>query len=86
MDIQSDSSIAAEHGASLQKISETPALEGVDDDNTLAESGIYNTYTALKNTYSKTMTCLAGDGQHIEDAAYLFEDADVFLASSIAGK
>lgn len=57
------------------------SLPGVNDDNTLAESGVYNSYNSLKVTFETLKQALVADAGNLRSAADVFGDAD-----SSAGK
>lgn len=52
------------------------SLHGVDDDNTLAESGIYNTAHEMKALVNKAFSALSADAAGIVSAAGVYKSAD----------
>lgn len=68
--------------AMLRSSFSAPGLYGVDDDNTLAESGVYATYAALSDAGNSTLRSLSCDAQNLGAAAANYEQAD---AASAAG-
>lgn len=53
-----------------------PWLNGVDDDNTLAESGAYNSYHSLKSTFATLKQALETDAENLRAAAAAIEETD----------
>ena len=58
------------------------SLAGVNDDNTLAESGIYNSAASLKQTFDTLAHALMADAGHLRDAASHFDKEDGAAAGS----
>lgn len=52
------------------------SLAGVDDDNTLAESGVYNSFNSLRETFETLKGALMADADNLRAAASCFENAD----------
>ena len=57
-------------------------LAGVDDDNTLAESGIYNSFYTLRDSFETFKQALMTDANNLRTAAETFEAADEAIAQS----
>lgn len=57
-------------------------LNGVDDDNTLAESGIYNSFYTLRDSFETFKQALMTDVGNLRAAAAAFEEADENAAES----
>lgn len=57
-------------------------LNGVDDDNTLAESGIYNSFYTLRDSFETFKQALMTDAGNLRAAAAAFEEADENAAES----
>lgn len=53
-----------------------PWLNGVDDDNTLAESGVYNSYHSLKSSIETLESDLQADAENLKAAAICFEEVE----------
>lgn len=52
------------------------SLAGVDDDNTLAESGVYNSFNSLRGTFETLKGALMADADNLRTAASCFESVD----------
>lgn len=55
-------------------------LYGVDDDNTLAESGVYNSHHDLKSCGETLLASLDADAGNVQKAAEAYEAADTASA------
>lgn len=80
MAIASKTDSAVSHAAELRRGGEPVPLGGVDEDNTLAESGVYNTYSRLSGLYTEALQAMRADAANIEAAAYLLEESDSLSA------
>lgn len=58
------------------------ALYGVDDDNTLAESGVYNTHNSIRGTLATLQQALQSDAGNIRTAAEVVDQADSETANA----
>ena len=58
------------------------ALYGVDDDNTLAESGVYNTHNSIRGTLATLQQALQSDAGNIRTAAEVADQADSETANA----
>lgn len=56
------------------------SLYGVDDDNTLAESGVYNTHDSIRGTLAMLRSAIQADAGHIRTAAEVVDQADLEAA------
>ncbi len=68
--------------ALLAPDSQPSDLEGVGDDNTLAESGIYNTYFGARGVYWDVVKAISGEAECIRHAATAFEVVDAQIAQN----
>lgn len=55
-------------------------LHGVDDDNTLAESGVYNSCNSLCNAANSVLRSLSSDASNLISAVQSYECADAASA------
>ena len=58
------------------------SLYGADDDNTLAESGVYNTHNSIKETLATLQQALQSDAGNIRTAAEAVDQADFEAAKA----
>lgn len=58
------------------------SLYGVNDDNTLAESGVYNSYNALRSTFQQFKQVILSDAENLKAAANAIEEADSAVANA----
>lgn len=58
------------------------SLYGVDDDNTLAESGVYNTCNSIRETLATLQQALRSDAENIRAAAAVIDQADYETAQA----
>lgn len=80
--ISSSESVAASWQGTIQSGASMASLAGVDDDNTLAESGIYNSHGALRSSFMGLQSSLNADAANIVAAARALSAADA--AASVA--
>lgn len=78
--ISSNEAVAAAWKATMTSSKVVADLEGVDDDNTLAESGIYNSMNALKGRFGQLLAATNADAANLESAAYALAVADASSA------
>lgn len=62
------------------------SLYGIDDDNTLAESGVYNTHNSIKETLATLQQALQSDADNIRTAAEVVDRADLEAAKTWMGQ
>lgn len=78
-EIKSRADIASSHASNIERSVSAVSLRdlaGVDDDNTLAESGVYNSCNSLKQTFETLRQALMADAENLRAAAEVFGDAD----------
>ena len=80
--IASNSGLADLWSAKLASNFSPEWLDGVDDDSTLAESGVYNSYHDLRAQAETALRTLNSDAFNLAAAAAAYDQAD---ADSAAG-
>lgn len=83
--LNSNTEQAQTHASQLKQGDSPAALNGVEEDNTLAERGVLSSYEKLADSYLSLMESIRATGSDIEEAAFLYEARDADCVKQFMG-
>lgn len=84
-EVRSNAALVSAHATNISgSVSDVQvdSLAGVDGDNTLAESGVYNSAASLRQTFGTLAQTLVADADRLRNAAAVFDEEDTAIAGS----